>query len=108
VINIKILGVRHPERYAVRRSVLSAQNELQAQYPDLAVEISEINDPSEIGKTAFVKVTLVPACTCAPVPAHVQAGTGAQVQAKGNTFRFFFVHFVSFVFKSCLVPARAG
>jgi hypothetical protein len=61
VINIKILGVRHPERYAVRRSVLSAQNELQAQYPDLAVEISEINDPSEIGKTAFVKVTLVPA-----------------------------------------------
>ncbi len=56
MLTIKILGLRHPERYAVRRMVLSAQSELQAQYPDLAVEISEINNPSEIGKYAFVLV----------------------------------------------------
>jgi hypothetical protein len=56
LLNIKILGVRHPERYAVRRSVLSAQNELQAQYPDLAVEIAEIKDPGEIGKYALVLI----------------------------------------------------
>ncbi|MCJ7586268.1 MAG: thioredoxin family protein [Anaerolineales bacterium] len=56
MLNIKILGVRHPERYAVRRSVLSAQNELQAQYPDLAVEIAEIKDPGEIGKYALVLI----------------------------------------------------
>ncbi len=56
MINIKILGVRPPERYTVRRIVLSAQNELQAQYPDLAVEIAEISDPSKIGKYAFVLV----------------------------------------------------
>ncbi len=56
MVNIKILGLRHPERYAVRRIVLSAQNELQAQYPDLPVEIAEINDPSQIGKYAFVLV----------------------------------------------------
>lgn len=56
MITVKILGLRQPERYAVRRMVLSAQSELQAQYPDLAVEISEINNPSEIGKYAFVLV----------------------------------------------------
>ncbi|MBU2609468.1 MAG: thioredoxin family protein [Chloroflexi bacterium] len=56
MITVKILGLRQPERYAVRRMVLSAQSELQAQYPDLAVEITEINDPNEIGKYAFVLV----------------------------------------------------
>ena len=56
MINVKILGLRQPERYAVRRMVLSAQNELQVQYPDLAVEIAEIKDPSEIGKYALVLI----------------------------------------------------
>ncbi|PJH76276.1 MAG: hypothetical protein CO064_02115 [Anaerolineae bacterium CG_4_9_14_0_8_um_filter_58_9] len=56
MINVKILGLRQPERYAVRRMVLSAQSELQTQYPDLAVEIAEIKDPSEIGKYALVLI----------------------------------------------------
>ena len=56
MITVKILGLRHPERYAVRRMVLSAQNELHIQYPDLAIEIAEISDPSGIGKYAFVLV----------------------------------------------------
>lgn len=56
MINIKILGLRQPERYAVRRMVLSAQSELQAQYPNLAVEIAEIKDPSKIGKYGLVLI----------------------------------------------------
>jgi len=45
-----------PERYAVRRMILSAQNELLEQYPDLAVEIAEVKDPSEIGKYALLLI----------------------------------------------------
>jgi hypothetical protein len=56
LLNVKILGLRQLERYAVRRIVLSAQSELQAQYPGLAVEISEIKDPCEIGKYALVLI----------------------------------------------------
>lgn len=56
MINIKILGLRQPERYAIRRMILSAQSELQAQYPDLAVEIAEVQDPSEIGKYALLLI----------------------------------------------------
>ena len=53
MINVRILGLRQPERYAVRRMILSAQSELLAQYPDLAVEIAEVKDPSEIGMYAL-------------------------------------------------------
>ena len=56
MINIKILGLRQPERYAIRRMILSAQSELQAQYPDLEVEIAEVQDPSEIGKYALLLI----------------------------------------------------
>jgi len=56
LINIKILGLRQPERYAIRRMILSAQSELQAQYPDLEVEIAEVQDPSEIGKYALLLI----------------------------------------------------
>ena len=56
MINIKILGLRQPERFAVRWMVLSAQSELQAQYPNLAVEIAEIKDPSKIGKYGLVLI----------------------------------------------------
>ena len=56
MIAVKILGLRQPERYAIRRMVLSAQSELQAHYPDLAMEITEIKDPREIGKYALVLI----------------------------------------------------
>jgi hypothetical protein len=56
VINIKILGLRTSERYAVRRVVVAAQNELQQQYPDLSIQIREVDDSSEIGKYAAVLV----------------------------------------------------
>ena len=56
VLHIKILGLQYPERYAVRRLVMSAQQELLASYPDLDLNITEIDDPGEIGKYAFVLV----------------------------------------------------
>jgi len=56
VLKVKIGSIQYPERYAVRRIVLAAQNELQAEIPDLEVEINELIDPGQIGKYAFVLV----------------------------------------------------
>jgi hypothetical protein len=55
-INVKILSLGAPERYAVRRMVVAAQNELQQQYPDLSIQILEMDDSREIGKYAAVLV----------------------------------------------------
>jgi len=55
-INVKILSLGTPERYALRRLVMAAQNELKAQLPDLDVRIAEVRDSSEIGKYALVLV----------------------------------------------------
>jgi hypothetical protein len=54
VLNIKILSIHYPERYAVRRLVALAQQELQAEHPGLQVNITEINDPGQICKYAAV------------------------------------------------------
>jgi hypothetical protein len=56
VIHVKILGLRSPARYALRRLVLSAQSELLAQSHGLVVEVSEIHDSSEIDKYASVLI----------------------------------------------------
>jgi hypothetical protein len=56
LIAIKILSLQYPERYAVRRLVASAQQELQQEFPHLEVEISEVADPSQIGRYARVLV----------------------------------------------------
>jgi hypothetical protein len=56
VINVKILSLGTPERYAVRRMVMAAQQELLPQHPNLELGVHEISDPSEIGKYAFVLV----------------------------------------------------
>jgi hypothetical protein len=58
LINVKILSLGAPERYAVRRMVVAAQNELQQQYPGLAIQIREVDDSSEIGK--YVSVLVLP------------------------------------------------
>jgi len=55
--HVKILSLRSQERYIVRRLVLAAQRQLQAQIPNLGVDITEVGDPSEIGKYALVVVT---------------------------------------------------
>lgn len=56
MLNVKIGSIQYPERYVVRRMVLAAQSELQAEIPGLEVEITELTDPSQIGKYAFVLV----------------------------------------------------
>jgi hypothetical protein len=56
VIHVKILSLGDPERYVVRRTVLSAQQELQPLYPNLKIQITEVKDAGEIGKYAQVLV----------------------------------------------------
>ncbi len=56
MLNVKIGSIQYPERYVVRRMVLAAQSELQAELPGLEVEITELTDPGQIGKYAFVLV----------------------------------------------------
>ncbi len=43
-ISVKILGTKSPQRYAVRRLVLAAVDNLHREYPTLAVYITEIKD----------------------------------------------------------------
>jgi hypothetical protein len=56
VLNIKILSLQYPERYVVRRLVAAAQQEILPKCPDLELDITEVKDPGEIGKYAFVLV----------------------------------------------------
>ena len=55
-INVKILSLGDPERYAVRRLVAAAEEELLSRFPALEVKIIEVNQASEIGKYARVLV----------------------------------------------------
>ncbi len=56
VINVKILSLGAPERYAVRRMVAAAQHELQSVDPKLQMTISELNDANQILRYASVLV----------------------------------------------------
>ncbi len=56
VVTVKILGLQYPERYAIRRLVAAAQQELLLKKPHLELDIVEVTDPAEIGKYAFVLV----------------------------------------------------
>jgi hypothetical protein len=56
VLIVKILSLGAPERYAVRRLVTAATQELLQQYPNLEISISDISDSTEIGKSAFTLV----------------------------------------------------
>ena len=56
MLNIQILGLTYPERYAVRRLVIAAQQDLLSSHPDLEMDITEVTDPTEIGKKAFVLI----------------------------------------------------
>jgi hypothetical protein len=56
VLNVKILGLQYPERYVIRRLVAAVQQELLSNSIHLDLEITEVTDPGEIGKYAFVLV----------------------------------------------------
>ena len=61
MVIVKILSLGVPERYAVRRLVAAAQQELQAIDPQLEMAIFEVNDAGQIGRYAsfLVMPTLV-------------------------------------------------
>lgn len=56
MVKIKILSLQYPERYAVRRLVVAAQQEMLASHPGLELEIEELIEPGQIGQYAFVLV----------------------------------------------------
>jgi hypothetical protein len=56
VLNIKICSIQYPERYVLRRMVMAAQQELLPRFPDIELDVTELSDPSQIGKYAFVLV----------------------------------------------------
>jgi len=60
-VRVKILGTKSPQRYAVRRAVLAAQECLRAKHPGLKVEIMEVKDSQEIQRytTIFIYPSLV-------------------------------------------------
>ena len=53
---IKILSLGVPERYAVRRMVTAAYQDLLQQHPNLEITIIDVSDSTEIGKTALTLV----------------------------------------------------
>jgi hypothetical protein len=54
VLNVKILSIQYPERYAVRRLVTMAHEELQSEHPGLEMNITEIGDAGQICEYASV------------------------------------------------------
>jgi hypothetical protein len=56
VINVKILSLGTPERYAIHRLVTAVQQELQTHFPQLQMTITEVNDAGQIGRYASVLV----------------------------------------------------
>ncbi len=58
MIHVIILGTRSPQRYAVRRAVVAAQNSLLDEHPGLEVEITEIKDLQ--GIQHFTQVFIYP------------------------------------------------
>ena len=53
---VKILSLGAPERYAVRRMVTAATQELLQQHPNLEISIIDVSDSNEIGKFASTLV----------------------------------------------------
>ena len=58
---VKILSLGAPERYAVRRMVTAAYQDLLQQYSNMVITIIDVSDSTEIGKAArtLVLPTLV-------------------------------------------------
>ena len=56
MLSIKILSYKTPQRYAVRRTLIAARNELRKTYPDFDITISEVKTLEEIEKYTLVLV----------------------------------------------------
>jgi hypothetical protein len=57
-IQIKILSYKSPQRYAVKRTLMAAQNELRRSMPDLELAVTEVKDLSEMEK--YTAVVILP------------------------------------------------
>jgi len=56
MINVKILSYKSPQRYAVKRTIIAAQNVLYKEYPNLEVNVTEVKELSEIEKVTQVLI----------------------------------------------------
>jgi hypothetical protein len=56
VLIVKILSLGAPERYAVRRMVVAAYQELLLQFPNLELKTIQVSDSSEIVRYAFTLI----------------------------------------------------
>lgn len=50
MINVTILSYKSPQRYAVKRTLMAAQNELRKTHPDLEIALEEVKELAEIEK----------------------------------------------------------
>ena len=48
MIDVKILSYKSPQRYAVKRTLIAAQDELQKQHPDLEIALTEVKEVSDM------------------------------------------------------------
>lgn len=56
MINVKILSYKNHQRYVVKRTLMTAQNELRKTCPDLEIAITEVKELSEIEKITQVVI----------------------------------------------------
>jgi len=56
VVSVKVLSLGDPERYAVRRLVTAAEQELITSIPNFELNITELKDAQEIGSYSQVLV----------------------------------------------------
>jgi hypothetical protein len=57
-MEVNILAIKNPQRYAVRRTVVAACEELRGRFPDLQVDIREVKRVDKI--QAYTPVVIYP------------------------------------------------
>lgn len=58
MVNVKILSYKNPQRYAVKQTLMAAQNELRRTHPDLEIVVTEVKELSEMEK--YTAVVILP------------------------------------------------
>lgn len=58
MIQVKILSYKHPQRFAVERTLQAAYSELRKSYPDLTVKVTEVKLLAEI--EAYTNAIILP------------------------------------------------
>jgi hypothetical protein len=58
MVEVKILSYKSPQRFAVKRTLLAAQNELRKSHPQLELTISEVKMLPEI--EAYTAAVILP------------------------------------------------